>query len=222
MIKSIFITGTGTDIGKTYITALIIKTLRENGFNCGYYKAAISGANNIQNSDAGYVNKIAKINQKEETLVSYLYKTPVAPHLASQIEGNPVNLNKIKTDFKKVCDVYSHVVVEGSGGIVCPIRFDKDEKIMLIDIIKLLKIPLIIIANAGLGTINSTVLTIEYLKQQKIPIVGIILNRFNGSQMQKDNIKMIENLTNIKIIGTVNENGDEINLKIKDINLIFI
>ena len=77
MSKGIFVTATGTDIGKTYVTALIIKKLREYGINAGYYKAALSGAETIKESDAGYVNQTAKINQNQESLISYLYKSPL-------------------------------------------------------------------------------------------------------------------------------------------------
>ena len=67
MSKGIFITATGTDIGKTYVTALLVKKLREANFNAGYYKAALSGADNIAESDAGFVNRIANIHQDEQT-----------------------------------------------------------------------------------------------------------------------------------------------------------
>ncbi len=221
MNKGLFITGTGTDVGKTYITALLIKKLREHGTNCGYYKAAISGANSIGESDAGYVNRMAKINQVEETLLSYLYKSPVSPHLAAQIEGNPVDIHKVYDDYLKVCNTYDRVVVEGSGGIVCPIRFDEIEQIMLYDIVKLLNIPSLIVADAGLGTINSTVLTIEYLKQRKLPVAGVILNHYCGNRMKQDNIKMIEQLTNIKVIGTVEENATSLDMEVEHIVSLF-
>lgn len=213
MSKGLFVTGTGTDVGKTYVTALIAKTLREKNYNCGYYKAAISGAEHIEDSDAGYVNRLAAINQAPETLVSYLYKTAASPHLAANIEGNPVELDKVKFDYNKVCLIYEYLLVEGSGGIVCPIRYDEQQHIMLTEIIKLLKIPTVIIADAGLGTINATVLTIEYLKAYNIPVVGIIVNHFNGSKMQIDDIKMIELLTGFNVIATVKENDEKLDIE---------
>ena len=118
MSKGLFITATGTDIGKTYVTALLVKKLREANLNAGYYKAALSGANDITNSDAGYVNKIANIHQEEKTLLSYLYKHAVSPHLASQLEGNPVKKNVVIKDYHTVQQKYDFVTVEGSGGII--------------------------------------------------------------------------------------------------------
>lgn len=82
MSKGLFITGTDTDIGKTYVTALIVKTLRKSGYDAGYYKAAISGAPTVGASDAGFVNKFADINEPENMILSYLYQHAVSPHLA--------------------------------------------------------------------------------------------------------------------------------------------
>lgn len=212
MAKGLFITGTGTDVGKTYVTALLAKAIRESGINCGYYKAALSGATSIEESDAGYVNKVAKIGQNEETLLSYLYESPLSPHLASKVEGNPVEMPVVQAAYEKVCQNYSRVLVEGSGGIICPIRYD-DTKIMLLDIVKTLNLPTIIVAHAGLGTINATVLTIEYLKQQNVEVKAVILNFYDDSLMHQDNKMMIENLTAIPVIATVSTNGD---LEFKD------
>lgn len=134
MSKGLFITATGTDIGKTYVTALLVKKLREANFNAGYYKAALSGADNIAESDAGFVNRIANIHQDEQTLLSYLYKNAVSPHLAAKIEGNPVEKDTVISDYATVQKNYDYVTVEGSGGIICPIRYDDKAKYFLTDI----------------------------------------------------------------------------------------
>lgn len=214
MSKGIFVTATGTDVGKTYVTALIVKKLRESGLNAGYYKAALSGADCIADSDAGYVNKTANINQEENTLISYLYKNAVSPHLAAEIEGNPVDLEKVKADYEKVCQTYDYVTAEGSGGIICPIRWD-DKHILLEDIIKLLGVPAVVIAESGLGTINSTVLTTEYLKARGIPVKGIILNNYTGSKMQEDNLEMIEEISGFPVIACVKPDDKDIDIDSK-------
>ena len=126
MAKGIFVTGTGTDVGKTYVTALIVKKLADAGIHAGYYKAALSGAESIEESDAGYVKKIAGITQEDSSLLSYLYQNAVSPHLAARIEGNPVDTETVKADFDRVKKEFDYVTVEGSGGIVCPIRWDEE------------------------------------------------------------------------------------------------
>ena len=205
MAKALFITGTGTDVGKTYVSALIAKKLKEEGLDIGYYKAALSGSNEITDSDAWYVKEKAKLTDSYEEMVSYTYKHAYSPHLASQIEGNPVDIKVIKQAYKDISKRHDYMIVEGSGGIICPIRYDKDKKIFLEDIIKELDIPSIIIADAGLGTINSTVLTIEYMMKKKLKINGVILNKFEISNvMHEDNRQMIEEITDIKVAGIVN------------------
>lgn len=215
--KGIFVAGTGTDIGKTYVTALVVKKLAQHGLNAGYYKAALSGAEERNGKfipgDAEYVRTVSGINQDLSQMVSYVYKNAVSPHLAAKIEGNPVRLEKVVSDYKAVQNDYDYVTVEGSGGIVCPIRIDGDERIMLEDIVRALNLPVLIIADGGLGTINSVVLTCEYIKHRGIPVKGIILNNFDSkSVMHRDNKEMIEQLTGICVVGEVECGGDDINI----------
>lgn len=216
MAKVLFITATGTDIGKTYVSALICKQMKEEGFDIGYYKAALSGSNDITDSDAWYVKERANLTDSYEEMVSYTYKHAYSPHLAAQIEGNPPDMKVIKKAYKNISKNHEYMIVEGSGGIICPIRYDNNKKIFLEDIIKELDLPSLIVADAGLGTINSTVLTIEYMRSKKLKINGVILNRFEiTNEMHDDNKKMIEDITGVKIIGFVIDGI----LKLDDINI---
>ncbi len=212
MPKGLFVTATGTDIGKTYVTALIVKKLRSFGINAGYYKAAVSGAESVSESDAGYVNRFAQIGESEELLLSYLYKTAVSPHLAARIEGNPAEMSVIKSTFARVCEQFEFVTMEGSGGIVCPIRKDAKATIFLEDIIRELGLPSVVVADAGLGTINAVVTTVEYMRARKLTVNGIILNKWNGDTMQRDNLAMIEELTGVRVIAVVRENDTELDI----------
>ncbi|MEI0558452.1 dethiobiotin synthase [Brachyspira intermedia] len=204
MAKAIFITATGTDIGKTYVSGLIAKHMKDKGLNIGYYKAALSGSSDITDSDAWYVKQQADLLDSYDEMVSYTYKHAYSPHLAAQIEGNPPDIKVIKNAYKNIDNRHDYMIVEGSGGIICPIRYDNNQKIFLEDIIKELNIPSLIIADAGLGTINSTVLTIEYMRSKNLKVNGVILNRFEmANEMHDDNRKMIEEMTGVKIIGVV-------------------
>ncbi len=216
MAKALFITATGTDIGKTYVSGLIAEYMKNKGLDIGYYKAALSGSNDITDSDAWHVKEKANLSDSYNEMVSYTYKHAYSPHLAAQIEGNPPNIEIIRKAYKNMSEKHDYIIVEGSGGIICPIRYDDNKKIFLEDIIKQLNIPSIIIADAGLGTINSTVLTIEYMRNKNLKINGVILNRFEiTNEMHDDNKKMIEEMTGIKIIGVVMDGV----LKLADKNL---
>ena len=214
MTKCIFITATGTDVGKTYISALLVKKLRDLGYNCGYFKPALSGAE-VRNGklipgDCDYVLKTAGIDANPMDYVSYVFKLAVSPHLASEIEKNPIKIEKIKADFERIKKKYDYLVVEGAGGIVCPFNLSEN-KLMLPDVIKALDLDILVVASASLGTINSTVLTTEYANQQGIKIKGIILNDYNENDfMQRDNKKQVENLTGIEVVTTVEQNATTI------------
>ena len=211
MSKCIFVTGTGTDVGKTYVSGLIIKKLAENGKNAAYYKAAVSGNMRVGGrliaGDPVQVKKMSGIEQPEEEMCPYVYEAAVSPHLASKIEANPVKMGAILEKFDDICRKYSYITTEGSGGIVCPLRFD-DEKIQLEDFIKARDLPCIIVADAGLGTINAVVLTAEYMKNRNISVKAIIFNRYEpGNRLHEDNIFMCEQLTGLKVAACV-KTGD--------------
>lgn len=219
MTKGIFITATGTDVGKTYVSALLLKYLLKSGLNAGYYKPVLSGA--IQNNgkiipgDCEFVLKFSGLNLPPLNYVSYIYKEPLSPHLAAQIENNPVELSKIVSDFSNIKKQFDYIIVEGAGGIVCPFRLD-NQKIMLPDVIKALGLDIIIVASAALGTINSTFLTVEYAKNCGINVRGIVLNNYDDNNiMMRDNLKQIEALTGVKVIAAVEENAQDIDFNME-------
>lgn len=217
MSKNIFITATGTDVGKTYVSALIIKKMREAGFNCGYFKPVLSGVEEkdgkLIDSDCNYVVKTAKIPVEADECVAYWWKEAVSPHLAAKRAEQEININRIKSEFEKKTKEYDYLLIEGAGGITCPLRLENGEKYLLKDLIKELDTPIVIVADGGLGTINSTLLTVEYAKANNIKIAGIILNNFNpDSFMHQDNLKQVEYLTGVKVVAVVEEGQKDIKL----------
>lgn len=226
MSKGLFITGTGTDVGKTFVTGLIVKKLAENRENAGYYKAAMSGNarrkdGSLIPGDAVFVKDISGIAQPLEEMCPYIYENAYSPHLASRVEGNSVKLEVVKKGYREVCSKYDYVTMEGSGGILCPICFD-EKKIWLEDIIKELGLPCLIIADAGLGTINSVVLTAEYMKSRDIPIKGIIFNHYHkGNVIEEDNIVMCEYRTGLKVLACVEENATDLEINIDKLKSIY-
>ncbi len=212
--RGIFITATGTDVGKTYVSGLLVKSLRGKSINCGYYKPVLSGAIEIDGKlipgDCKYVLDFANLTVDPFKCVSYVFKPAVSPHLAS----NEISVDKILRDYSEISSNYEFMVVEGAGGIVCPLNLDGQHVIMS-DLIKALNLDIIIVADAGLGTINSTLLTVEFAKQKNINIRGIILNNFDENNfIHVDNKKSIELLTGKKVIATVKTNATEIEVEL--------
>ena len=136
MSKALFVTGTGTDVGKTYVTALLVKKLQETGKTNAYYKAAMSGNEQgpdgaLLPGDALFVKNTAGLSQPADTMCPYVYRQAVSPHLAARLEGGPVDPAAVQAGFQAVCAHYDFVTVEGSGGILCPLRWDEQHHLWL-------------------------------------------------------------------------------------------
>lgn len=219
MSKALFVTGTGTDTGKTYVTGLIVKKLQEAQKNPAYYKAAMSGNDRRPDGtlipgDALAVQTMSGIDQSLTSMCPYVYEHAYSPHLASRLEGNPVVMDVVTHGFADVTAVYDYVTVEGSGGILCPVCFD-EARIQLEDVVKELHLSSILIADAGLGTINSVVLTAEYMKTHGLPLKGIIFNHYHsGDVMEDDNIFMCEHMTGLPTLAKVQDGDTELDMNI--------
>lgn len=207
MAKGLFITGTGTDVGKTFVTGLLVKHLRRSGLNAGYYKPALSGAERIHDQlvpgDCQFVAKNAGLTVAPATLTSYIYEPAVSPHLAAQLAGRPIEAAVIRAAFQSATRQYDFVTVEGCGGLVCPLRLD-DEVLLQTDVIKMLDLDILIVASAGLGTINSTVLTAQYACSLGLTVQGFILNHYDEQNfMHRDNRNVIERLTGLPVVACI-------------------
>lgn len=228
MSKGLFIIGTDTDVGKTFVTAQLMKKLIQEGISAGYYKAVLSGGfydgDTLIPGDAKEVLEASGVDENYDKCVSYILEHPVSPHLAAKLEGIDIKLDKILEDYKAISEKYDYLCVEGSGGIICPIKMTDTEVILLEDIIKLLKIPTLLVARAGLGTINHTTLTVKYLEQKGIEVKGIILNEYeSGNRIHEDNKVVIERLTGTKVIGVVpkGQTSDDLQIKIEKLLTLF-
>ena len=226
MSKNLFITGTGTDVGKTFVTALIVKKLAQHNKKVAYYKAAMSGNERHKDGslipgDALWIQKISGIHQSLEEMCPFVYEHAYSPHLASRLEGNPVNMDAVKKGFAAVSQTYDYVTLEGSGGILCPLCFD-EEKIQLEDVIRELHLSSLIVADAGLGTINSVVLTVEYMRSRGLPIQGLIFNHYHpGNIMEEDNLRMCEHMTGLKVLAYVKDGDTDLDLDIDTLTSLY-
>lgn len=227
MSKALFITGTGTDVGKTYVSGLIVKKLREGRVSAAYYKAAMSGNDRRSDGslipgDALHVQRVSGISQPLEEMCPYLYERAVSPHLAARLEGTPVELARVTEGFGAVCRKYDYVTMEGSGGILCPLRHDEKQKLWLADVVKACSLGCLLVADAGLGTINAVGLTAFYLRDQGIPLRGILFNHYvPGDGMQEDNIRMCQELTGVPVVACVREGDRDLDMDLEDLKVLY-
>ena len=188
-MKPYFITSTGTNIGKTYLTKLIIDRCRDLKISINAIKPIISGfdINNYKDSDTGLI--LRALNKKNIDEVSpWRFKTPISPDAAAKIENTSIDFFELR-DFckKKIKENIinnSYFLIEGVGGTMVPIN----DKYTVFDLIKSLNIPIILVIGSYLGSISHTLNALENIKNSDIKLDSIVI-----SQSENDDVG--ENLT---------------------------
>lgn len=208
MEKGFIVIGTDTGIGKTYVSSLLFKGLKDKeGF---YYKPIQSGCFNYKGNiiapDVQFVCDKNKINYDKE-MVTYTLEEEVSPHLALEKQHLNFDLNNILEHFNKLKKRYKYLIVEGAGGLYVPISRNK---MYMFDLIKHLDLPVILVCSSRVGTINHTMLTIEALNHRNIKLHGIIFNGVSKDlekdYYEKDNIDTILKESGVKNLLIINKN----------------
>jgi dethiobiotin synthetase len=207
-IKGIFITGTDTDVGKTWVAAGLTAALRERYVNAVYFKPIQSGcpleAGHLIPTDARLAKAVAGLTEPLEVLTPMALRLPLAPGVAAAQAGVEVDLAGIASTFRGLASRYEFLVVEGAGGLYVPlIGMD----FLVLDMIRWLGLPLVVVAKSGLGTINHTVLTVKAAQAVNIQVAGVILNRFPETPglAAETNPGVIAALTSVPILGKLPE-----------------
>jgi len=171
----IFVTGIDTDIGKTYITGLLAKYLFEKGFETTTFKVIQTGNEKIS-EDIKTHREIMGISlskeDKDGLTCPQIFKYPASPHLAAQLEGKKVSIEKIDNALKQVGNIYEKIVLEGVGGIFVPIV----DTYTLLDFAVERKFETVVVTTPKLGSINHTLMTLYVLNSKGIKIKGIVYN----------------------------------------------
>lgn len=198
----LLVTGTDTGIGKTWVSALIIEQLRKVGTNAVGLKPVLSGgrddAERLWQASGGVLD-IDLINP-------HWYRTPVAPLVASRIEGSPLVLNDMVKHIQKIRDDHEFTIVEGVGGWEVPMS----EDFGFPEFAKALGLPIVVVAANWLGTINHTLLTVKAIQAAGLECVGVILNHLEAERdvAATTNRMMLEELCPVPIIGEVLTDAD--------------
>jgi dethiobiotin synthetase len=178
----LFITGIGTDVGKTIASAIVVEALEAD-----YWKPIQAG--DLDNSDSHKVKVLVANDKSVFHSNAFALNTPASPHLAAQLDGITIDLKQIKEPKTN-----NHLVIEGAGGILVPLN---DEQCIIDLIQKDYKV--IVVSRHYLGSINHTLLTIESMKNRKIAVAGII---FSGDE-NKATETIILNKTGVKCLGRI-------------------
>ena len=180
MNHGIFITGTDTGVGKTLVTAALALHLKKRGRTVGVMKPIETGVSPTKESHSDAARLRSTIDSEEPlgAIRPYSFELPVAPLAAAQAAGQTINPETIKKVYRLLSGRYESMLVEGIGGVQVPIT----SKLSVTDLIKLLRLPVVVVGRSGLGGINHALLTIDALHRSKIPIVAVVLNRTESTR----------------------------------------
>ena len=170
--RLLLITGTDTDVGKTFVACAIAKELRARGRNVGVCKPFAAGVAPGSGADAELLRDAAGVHDAMRDICPVQFAAPLAPNWAARIEAKKVDLAAAEAAIRKFADAYTDIIIEGIGGILCPITDD----ITFLDFIAPYRPHTIIVALPDLGTLNHTLLTVAALRARQTPILGVLLN----------------------------------------------
>lgn len=210
MKSGIFITGTDTGVGKTLVAAGLAMALRERGIKVGVMKPIATGCygadNRLVSQDAVFLMEAAE-NDVPPLICPSRFRNPLAPNVASTIEKKEISLKQIFAAYEEMQRRYDYVIVEGIGGLMVPLVKDY----FVANMIRDFQLPIVVVSRASLGTINHTLLTLDAALIRGFDIRGILFNRIpvaNFSLAEITNPKIIHELTNIPILGSLPEMDD--------------
>ncbi|MDA1017520.1 MAG: dethiobiotin synthase [Planctomycetota bacterium] len=204
-MRGLFVTGTDTNVGKTYVSAMILRELVSDGVRVGVFKPACSGseadvAGNRTWPDIEVLATAAQVDPL--TVCPQFFHHPSAPPVAARKERRRVNLAAINAGLKWWADHADVLIVEGIGGLCCPLT----ETRTLADWVRWLGIPMLIVVDNRLGAINHALLTIEVARSRDIPVVGVIMNEASTGVdpvVADSNAEQIELHGQVPILGHV-------------------
>ncbi|MFV9509737.1 dethiobiotin synthase [Tepidibacillus sp. LV47] len=203
MKKGIFITGTDTDIGKTFVAAGIAAMLVDHGIDVGVFKPMLSGMKRDDpRSDAMILKTMSKDTNSLECINPFQFDAPLAPYIAQQLEGKTIMKQDVIDKWDQVKVTHDFFIVEGAGGLAVPYG----ENYLVSDLAFEIKLPLVIVARPNLGTVNHTCLTVEYARQKGLDVLGVIINGLKqneAGEAEKTNPKLIEQFCRVPVLGVI-------------------
>ena len=203
MTRGIFVTGTDTGVGKTYVAAALLADLRRRGVKAAAFKPIACGPGG--RADAKLYAKLMNNEQPLNVINPVYLRHALAPIVAARLERTRIDLRKVFADYQSLTTSYDVVLIEGAGGLLVPIKRDY----FVADLVREFGSPLVIVARLGLGTINHSLLTVQQARAAGLKIGGIVLNDTTGRRglAEKTNIVEVPKLCRVPLLGVVSHGG---------------
>lgn len=196
---NLFVTGTDTGVGKTYVTALLLAALRQRGWPAAAMKPIACGADGRR--DAQTYRRLMQCEADLDVLNPIYLRAPLAPWVAARLAGRRLSLERVRAAYRAVANRFHPVLVEGAGGLLVPIT----PRITVADLARQMQLPLLIVARLGLGTLNHTLLTVEAAQRRGLTVRGVILNDTTGKRgaAERTNPAALKKLCSAPVLGVV-------------------
>ncbi|HXS48027.1 MAG TPA: dethiobiotin synthase [Solirubrobacterales bacterium] len=195
--SGVFVTGTGTEVGKTVVAAALAHALVSSGKRVAVFKPAVTGLEQSGEADHELLRRAAGSAQSDEEVAPYRYGPPMSPHLAADLAGEEVNPDRLLDAARDAAAMADALVCEGVGGLLVPLS----RRYLVRDLAVDLGLPLVIAAPPGLGTINHTLLTIEAARAAGLEVAAVVLTPWpeEPSQIERSNRETIADLGEVRV-----------------------
>jgi dethiobiotin synthetase len=207
-MRGLFVTGTGTEVGKTVVASAIAYAARAAGDRVAVFKPAVSGLDDhplrpevwesaAELPDHAFLRLAAGSKQGDEEVAPYRYGPAVSPHLAAEMAGERIDPDRIRGAALAATEEANLFVCEGVGGFFVPLTPDY----LIRDLACDLALPVVVVASPGLGTINHTLLTIQAVREAGLEVAAAVITPWPArpSSMEVSNLKTIEALGSIPV-----------------------
>jgi len=196
-LTGVFVTGTGTGVGKTVVAAVIARTLVNSGRGVGVFKPAVTGLDEPPLADHELLRLAAGSQQSDEEIAPYRYDPPASPHLAAAMAGEEIEPERLLEAARAAAAAAEVLVCEGVGGLLVPLAGPFLVRDLAVD----LGYPLVIAAAPGLGTINHTLLTLESARAAGLEVAGVVLTPWpeGPSEIERSNRETIADLGQVEV-----------------------
>jgi dethiobiotin synthetase len=205
-VRGLFVTGTDTGVGKTEVAAAIVAGWRARGLDVGAMKPAQSGVEDGLPTDADRLRAAAGGGDPPELVCPYSLCAPLAPAVAARLEGVEIETGRVLEAARELGRRHAALVVEGAGGLLVPLSATST----FADLAVALALPVLVVARAGLGTVNHTALTCEALRGRGLRVFGVVLNRSTAATdpSEPHNAAEIERLTGARVLASLPHEPD--------------
>ncbi len=196
-MKGIFVTGTGTEVGKTVVAAVVARALSASGRRVAVFKPAVTGLDDGGETDHALLRRAAGSKQSDEQIAPYRYGPPASPHLAAAMAAEEIEPARLLSAANAAAEDADTLVCEGVGGLMVPLS----PGYLVRDLAVELALPLVIAAAPGLGTINHTLLTIAAARAAGLEVVAVVLTPWPAqpSPVERSNRETIAALGEVRV-----------------------